>query len=311
MSALICGSFAYDTIMVFHDHFKNHILPEQVHILNVSFLVPDLRREFGGCAGNIAYNLKLLGGDGLAMGTVGRDFAPYAEWMDQNGIARDHLRVIEDSYTAQAYITTDQDDNQITAFHPGAMNFSHHNRVDDAEGVRIGLVSPDGRQGMIEHAGQFAEAGIPFLFDPGQGMPMFNGEELLRFAEQATWMAFNDYEMRLMIERTGKSHAQLASLVEAIVVTRGGEGSTIYTAGGEIEIPAAPISEARDPTGCGDAYRAGLLHGLMNDMDWETTGRIAALMGAIKIEHAGTQNHRFDREAFAARFEQAFGRRIG
>ena len=311
MSALICGSFAYDTIMVFHDHFKNHILPEQVHILNVSFLVPDLRREFGGCAGNIAYNLKLLGGDGLAMGTVGRDFAPYAEWMDQNGIARDHLRVIEDSYTAQAYITTDQDDNQITAFHPGAMNFSHHNRVDDAEGVRIGLVSPDGRQGMIEHARQFAEAGIPFLFDPGQGMPMFNGEELLRFAEQATWMAFNDYEMRLMIERTGKSHAQLASLVEAIVVTRGGEGSTIYTAGGEIEIPAAPISEARDPTGCGDAYRAGLLHGLMNDMDWETTGRIAALMGAIKIEHAGTQNHRFDREAFAARFEQAFGRRIG
>ncbi len=308
MSALICGSFAYDTIMVFHDRFKNHILSEQVHILNVSFLVPDLRREYGGCAGNIAYNLSLLGGDGLPMGTVGSDFAPYAEWMDRNGIRRDHLRVIDDAYTAQAYITTDQDDNQITAFHPGAMNFSHHNRVTDVDGIGIGMVSPDGRQGMIEHAEQFAAAGIPFVFDPGQGMPMFDGDELLRFAEQATWMAFNDYEMRLMIERTGRSLEQLAGMVEAIVVTRGGEGSTIHVGDRRIDIPAAPIEAAVDPTGCGDAYRAGLLYGLMNDMDWETTGRIAALMGAIKIEHAGTQNHRFDREAFMARFEQAFGK---
>ncbi|HFE48484.1 MAG TPA: carbohydrate kinase family protein [Chromatiaceae bacterium] len=306
MSALICGSFAYDTIMVFHDHFKNHILPEQVHILNVSFLVPDLRREYGGCAGNIAYNLMLLGGDGKPMGTVGTDFTPYAEWMDKVGVSRDQLRVIDGSYTAQAYITTDKDDNQITAFHPGAMNFSHENRVSDVAGVTIGLVSPDGRQGMIEHAEQFAEKGIPFIFDPGQGMPMFDGEDLLRFADQATWMAFNDYEMRLMVERTGKSHAQLAEMVDAIVVTRGGEGSTVYTGGKVIDIPAAPISAANDPTGCGDAYRAGLLYGLMNDMDWEMTGRIAALMGAIKIEQAGTQNHHFTRESFSERFSQAF-----
>ncbi len=306
MSALICGSFAYDTIMVFHDHFKNHILPEQVHILNVSFLVPDLRREYGGCAGNIAYNLMLLGGDGKPMGTVGTDFTPYAEWMDKVGVSRDQLRVIDGSYTAQAYITTDKDDNQITAFHPGAMNFSHENRVSDVAGVTIGLVSPDGRQGMIEHAEQFAEKGIPFIFDAGQGMPMFDGEDLLRFADQATWMAFNDYEMRLMVERTGKSHAQLAEMVDAIVVTRGGEGSTVYTGGKVIDIPAAPISAANDPTGCGDAYRAGLLYGLMNDMDWEMTGRIAALMGAIKIEQAGTQNHHFTRESFSERFSQAF-----
>ncbi len=307
MSALICGSFAYDTIMVFHDHFKNHILPEQVHILNVSFLVPDLRREYGGCAGNIAYNLKLLGGDGRPMGTVGTDFSPYAEWMDKTGVSREQLRVIDGSYTAQAYITTDKDDNQITAFHPGAMNFSHENRITDVDGVTIGLVSPDGRQGMIEHAEQFAEKGIPFIFDPGQGMPMFDGEDLLRFADKATWMAFNDYEMRLMVERTGKSHAQLAEMVEAIVVTRGGEGSTVYTGGKVIDIPAAPISAANDPTGCGDAYRAGLLYGLMNDMDWEMTGRVAALMGAIKIEQAGTQNHHFTRESFSERFSQAFG----
>ena len=307
MSALICGSFAYDTIMVFHDHFKNHILPEQVHILNVSFLVPDLRREFGGCAGNIAYNLNLLGGDGRPMGTVGKDFGPYAEWMDSCGISREHIRVLEDEYTAQAYITTDQDDNQITAFHPGAMNQSHDNRVEDANGTTVGMVSPDGRQGMIEHAEQFASAGIPFVFDPGQGMPMFDGDDLLRFAEQATWLAFNDYEAKLMQERTGKSPQQLAEMVEAMIVTRGGEGSLIYTRDRVHEIPAVSVSSLQDPTGCGDAYRAGLLYGLMNGMDWEVTGRIAGLMGAIKIEHAGTQNHSFTMDEFAQRFQASYG----
>ncbi len=307
MSALICGSLAYDTIMVFHDRFKNHILPEQVHILNVAFLVPDLRREFGGCAGNIAYNLTLLEGDGKPMGTVGNDFAPYADWMDRCGVSRDHIRVIETEYTAQAYITTDQDDNQITAFHPGAMNHSHLNRADEVEGCTLGLVSPDGRQGMIEHAAQFAEAGIPFIFDPGQGMPMFDGDELLRFADQADWLAFNDYEAKLMQERTGRSPQQLARQVRAVIVTRGGEGSQIHTSDGMIEIPAAPVERLADPTGCGDAYRAGLLYGLMNDMDWETTGRVAALMGAIKIEHAGTQNHRFTLDQFRDRFRAAFG----
>jgi adenosine kinase len=308
MSALICGSFAYDTIMVFHDQFKNHILPEQVHILNVSFLVPDMRREFGGCAGNIAYNLKLLGGDGAPMGTVGTDFQPYAEWMDKQGVSREYLKTIDGEYTAQAYITTDKDDNQITAFHPGAMNYSHLNNIGDAQNISLGLLSPDGRQGMIEHAEQFVEAGIPFMFDPGQGMPMFDGSDLLRFAEQATWLAFNDYEAKLMQERTGKTMEELATLVKAIVVTRGGEGSSIYTDGREITIPTAKAASLEDPTGCGAAYRAGLLYRLQNDMDWETTGRIASLMGAIKIENAGTQNHHFTLDEFKARFRQSFDR---
>jgi adenosine kinase len=307
MSALICGSMAFDTIMVFQDRFKNHILPDQVHILNVSFLVPEMRRNFGGCAGNIAFNLNLLGGDGLPMGTVGSDFAPYADWLERNRIRRDALREIPDAYTAQAYITTDQDDNQITAFHPGAMSFAHENRVQDIAGVSLGMVSPDGRQGMIEHAEQFAAAGIPFVFDPGQGMPMFDAADLERFVDQATWLAFNDYEAKLMHERTGRAPQQLAREVEAVIVTRGGHGSTIYADGREIAIPAAPARRLVDPTGCGDAYRGGLLYGLQQGLDWELTGRIAALMGAIKIEHAGTQNHAFGRSDFNARFREAFG----
>jgi adenosine kinase len=310
MSALICGSLAFDTIMLFHDRFKHHILPEQVHILNVSFLVPDLRREFGGCAGNIAYNLNMLGSEGKPVGTVGEDFEPYAKWMDECGVSRDHLLTVPGSYTAQAYITTDKDDNQITAFHPGAMNEAHQIDVSKIPGCSLGLVSPDGRQGMIEHAEQFAEAGVPFIFDPGQGMPMFDGDSLLRFAEQADYLAFNDYEAKLMVERTGKSLQELAQMVSAVIVTRGGEGSMIVTREETIEIPVAPAKALVDPTGCGDAYRAGLLYGLMNDMDWETTGRIAALMGAIKIEQAGTQNHFLPMEAFQARFEQAFDYRF-
>ncbi len=307
MSALICGSFAYDTIMVFHDRFRNHILPEQVHILNVSFLVPDMRREFGGCAGNIAYNLKLLGGDPLPMATVGDDFGPYADWFTRCGIEQKYIKVIPGNFTGQAFITTDMDDNQITAFHPGAMSHAHENRVTDAEGVSIGIVSPDGREGMLEHAAQFAEAGIPFIFDPGQGMPMFDGEELLRFVEQASWVALNDYESQLLQERTGKSLEELAGMVRAMIVTRGAEGSRIYADGTCIEIPTARIEAAVDPTGCGDAYRAGLLYGLVNDLDWPTTGRVAALMGALKIEHHGTQNHRFTVEEFGERFRENFG----
>ena len=307
MSALICGSFAYDTIMVFNDRFKKHILPEKVHILNVSFLVPEMRREFGGCAGNIAYNLKLLGGDPLPMGTVGRDFGPYADWMDRHGLNRTHLKVLDDTYTGQAFITTDMDDNQITAFHPGAMGMSHLNKVTDAKGVTLGIVSPDGRDGMIQHAAQFAAAGIPFIFDPGQGMPMFNGQELMVFVEQATWVTLNDYEAQLMQERTGKTLEDLAKCVRALIVTRGAEGSHIYTDGKRIEIPVVPASTINDPTGCGDAYRAGLLYGLAHNMSWETTGRIAALIGAIKIEHHGTQNHSFTRDEFAARFKNSFG----
>jgi adenosine kinase len=306
MSALICGSFAFDTIMVFHDQFKNHILPEQVHILNVSFLVPDLRREFGGCAGNIAYNLKLLGGEGKPAGTVGDDFGPYAQWMDECGISREYVQRIEGTYTAQAYITTDRDDNQITAFHPGAMNQAHQIDVSGAPGVTIGVVSPDGRQAMIDHSAQFAGSNIPFIFDPGQGLPMFEGANLLTFAEQATWLAFNDYEACLMEQRTGKDPWQLAEMVEAVVITRGGEGSSIYTRQRRYDIPPVNPKAVVDPTGCGDAYRAGLLYGLMHAMDWETIGRIAALMGTYKIEQAGTQNHYFNQEEFAARFKRVF-----
>lgn len=309
MSALICGSFAYDTIMVFHDHFKNHILPDKVHILNVSFLVPDMRREFGGCAGNIAFNLKMLGGDPLPMGTVGTDFGPYAEWMDKFGISRKYIKEV-DSYTAQAFITTDKDDNQITAFHPGAMSLSHENRVHDAEGVKLGIVAPDGRDGMLQHAEQFAELGIPFIFDPGQGMPMFNGEELLDFADKATYIALNDYEAQLFEERTGKSAHELAEMVDALIITRGGEGSHIYTKKHRHEIPIAKVKGINDPTGCGDAYRAGILHGLLNDMDWEVTGRIASLMGAIKIESTGPQNHAFTEDEFLDRFEESFGMKL-
>ncbi|MET0108449.1 MAG: carbohydrate kinase family protein [Candidatus Thiodiazotropha sp.] len=306
MSALICGSFAFDTIMVFHDHFKHHILPEQVHILNVSFLVPDMRREFGGCAGNIAYNLKMLGGEGKPVGTVGDDFAPYAKWMDECGISREQVLEVPGNYTAQAYITTDKDDNQITAFHPGAMNQAHQIDVSTIDGCTLGMVSPDGRQGMIEHAAQFAEKGVPFIFDPGQGMPMFDGDSLMTFTDQASWLAFNDYEAMLMQERTGKSLKQLAQMVRAIIVTRGGEGSEIITKDKVFSIPAAPVKAVVDPTGCGDAYRAGVLYGLMNEMDWETTGRIAALMGAIKVEQAGTQNHYVSPGEIGHRFEKAF-----
>lgn len=307
MSALICGSIAYDTIMVFHDQFKNHILPDKVHMLNVAFLVPELRRETGGCAGNIAYNLKLLGGEPKIMATVGRDFDPYADWMKKCGLDMNHIKVIDSSYTAQAFITTDRDDNQITAFHPGAMSFAHENKVEDAAGITIGMVSPDGRDGMIEHARQFVEAGVPFIFDPGQGLPMFDGEDLKRFIGQATWVTVNDYEAQLLEDRTGMSPHEIAEQVEALIITRGGEGSHIYTKQHRLEIPSAKVREINDPTGCGDAYRAGLLYGLMNDLDWQTTGRIASLLGAIKIEQHGTQNHRFTMEEFKARYRDAFG----
>ena len=309
MSALICGSFAYDTIMVFHDKFKNHILPEQVHILNVSFLVPDMRREFGGCAGNIAFNLKLLGEEPLPMGTVGNDFTPYAEWMDRFGISRQYVKEME-TYTAQAFITTDEDDNQITAFHPGAMNLSHENSVLQTNGIKLGIVAPDGRDGMLQHAEQFAEANIPFIFDPGQGLPMFSGEELLDFVDKATWVALNDYEAQLMEERTGKSPHELSEMVDALIITRGAKGSQIYTTQHRHEIPLAKASAIKDPTGCGDAYRAGLLYGLLNDLDWKTIGRIASLMGAIKIESHGTQNHAFVMDEFIDRFKENFGYRF-
>jgi adenosine kinase len=310
MTALICGSLAFDSVMVFHGRFRDHILPDRIHLLNVSFLVPSLKRNFGGCAGNIAYNLALLGGAGAPMATVGHDFAPYAAWLRERSVDLTHVREIADEYTAQAFITTDLDDNQITAFHPGAMSHSHVNRVPPGAGITLGVVAPDGRDGMLQHAAQFAEAGIPLLFDPGQGLPMFDGAELLAFVARATWVAVNDYEGQLLAERTGVPLAELARRVRALIVTRGAEGSVIHADGREITIPAARPAQVVDPTGCGDAYRAGLIYGLQNGLDWETTGRIASLLGAIKIAHAGTQHHRFTRDEFADRFRDAFGRAL-
>ncbi len=304
--ALICGSIAYDTIMVFEGRFKQHILPDKIHMLNVSFLVPHLRREFGGCAGNIAYNLRLLGDAGYPMATVGRDFGPYADWLQQAGVPTDFVKVIESEHTAQGFVTTDLDDNQIWAFHPGAMSSSHLNRVPDAGDVAIGIVAPDGRDGMVQHAAQFAAAGIPFIFDPGQGLPMFEGEALRTFISQASWLAVNDYEWQVLQQKTGWTAAQVLEHVQALIVTRGAEGSTIHTQQGEISIPSARPAAVVDPTGCGDAYRAGLIHGLLQGYEWETTGRIASLMGAIKVEARGTQNHTFTREQFEQRYQLAF-----
>ena len=306
MNTLICGSMAYDTIMVFHDRFRQHILPDQLHILNVSFLVPDMRREFGGCAGNIAYSLQLLGGRPVIMATVGQDFPPYAEHLDRLSLGRTHVTEAAGAFTAQAFITTDLDDNQITAFHPGAMMQSHRNKVGDARDIGLGIVSPDGRDGMLQHAAQFHEAGIPFVFDPGQGLPMFNGEEVMAFIHQADYVTVNDYEARLVEEKTGRSVEALSRLVKAFVVTQGAAGSTIWTDGVPTAIPSVTPEAVVDPTGCGDAYRGGLLYGIANGLDWELTGRLASLIGSIKIACRGAQNHGFTRDEIETRFQEAF-----
>ena len=306
---MICGSIAYDSIMVFPGRFADHILPDQVHILNVAFLVPKLRREFGGCAGNIAYNAKLLGAQAWPMATVGDDSQPYLDRLDQLQISRRFVRRIDGSYTAQAFITTDADNNQITAFHPGAMSDSHLNRIPNDGSVKLGIVAPDGREGMMQHAQQFTEHGIPFVFDPGQGLPMFSGEDLRWFVDRASYVAVNDYEAKMLSERTQLSPAELARRLRALIVTLGAEGSQIHANGEVLQIPVAPARDIVDPTGCGDAYRAGLLVGIEQKLEWKTIGRLAATMGSIKIEHSGGQNHRADRAAISDRFKEAFGYR--
>lgn len=306
MPTLICGSIAYDNIMVFNDHFKNHILPDQIHILNVAFLVPEMRREFGGCAGNIAYNLKLLGGKPLIMATVGDDAPPYLSRLKDLNLPTTHVRHVAGTFTAQAFITTDLSDNQITAFHPGAMGESHKNSVREAKDITLAIVAPDGRDGMLQHAKELAECEIPFIFDPGQGLPMFSGDDLLHFMQLATYACVNDYEAKLLCDRTGLSLTELATKVKALIVTRGAQGSEIYADGQRIEIPCVNASEIVDPTGCGDAYRAGLLYGIENKLDWPTTGRLASLMGAIKIAHRGGQNHRPNKDEIAQQFAKSF-----
>ena len=307
MRTLICGSLAFDTIMVFPDRFARHILPEQTHMLSVSFQISDMRREWGGCAGNIGYNLQRLGGEPVVMGALGSDGENYRERLHELGIAIDGVRVIDDAYTAQAFIITDHDDNQITAFHPGAMNRSQLNRVDDMSDIGLGIVSPDGKEGMQQHAAQFAALRIPFVFDPGQGLPLFTGDELAQMIESATYLTVNDYEAKLLSERTGWSIAEMAERLDALVVTLGGEGSIIHADGATYTIPAVAPTALVDPTGCGDAYRAGLLYGIAQRWDWQSTGNLASVMGSIKIACRGGQNHRIDRDVVAARYRQAFG----
>ena len=307
MSALICGSLAFDTIMVFPDQFKNHILPDKVHILNVSFLVPRMRREFGGCAGNIAYNLKLLGGEPVPMATVGQDFAPYREHFAEQQIDMSQIRIIDELFTPQAFITTDHDNNQITAFHPGAMMRSHDNHVKDVPGVTFGIVAPDGREGMIQNAAEFLECGIPFIFDPGQALPLFNGPELRQFIEQADYVVVNDYESNLLQQRTGWTEKDIVARTKAYITTQGPRGAIIHTPEKSFDIPPAHERRVVDPTGCGDAFRAGLIFGIEKGYDWLTVGRMSNLMGALKVEHPGTQNQRFDFAEFNEQFKQQFG----
>lgn len=310
MHTLICGSLAYDTIMVFQDQFKKHILPDKIHMLNVAFLVPEMRRNFGGTAGNIAYNLKLLHGSPMIMATVGDDFAAYAQHLRQLDLPETYITRIPDTFTGQAFITTDLDDNQITAFHPGAMNHSEQNHVRHADDISLGIVSPDGREGMLQHAGEFQQAGIPWIFDPGQAMPLFNDVELMAMIEQASYVTVNDYEAQMLIDKTGCSLDRLRASCDAFIITKGAQGAVIYTPEQEYQIPCVEPTEVVDPTGCGDAFRAGLLYGLQQNWDWQTTGQLASVMGALKIAHQGGQNHKPTLEQIQQRYQDSFNSTI-
>ena len=307
MRTLVTGSIAYDTIMVFPDRFRNHLLADQLHILNVCFLTPEMRREYGGTAGNIAYNLKLLDDDPLLMATVGQDIAPYIDRLRRLGIGAGSLKHISGQFTAQAFITTDLDNNQIIAFHPGAMNHSHENRISAELGATLAIVGPDGKEGMLQHSSQCAELGIPLVFDPGQGLPMFSGEELMEMIKFASYLAVNDYEGKMLEEKTGRKLEELARELKALVLTMGGAGSVIFANGERHEIACVAADSVLDPTGCGDAYRAGLLYGIAHGWDWQSTGRLASVMGSIKIAHRGAQNHTPSRDEISARYKNAFG----
>ena len=307
MSILVTGSIAYDTIMVFPDRFRNHLLADQLHILNVCFLTPQMRREFGGTAGNIGYNLKLLGENPLVMATVGEDIQPYLERFDELGIPTRLFTRVPGEFTAQGFITTDLDDNQITAFHPGAMNHSHTNHVRRELSARLAIIAPDGKEGMLQHARECAAAAVPFLFDPGQGLPMFSGAEIGEFLRLADYVAVNDYEGKMLEEKSGRKLEALARDVKALVCTLGAKGSVIFAAGKRYEVPCVRAEAVVDPTGCGDAYRAGLLYGIARGWDWDSTGRLGAVMGAVKIAHRGGQNHTATRDEIERRFRGAFG----
>jgi adenosine kinase len=294
MAALICGSLAFDTIMTFEGRFAEQILPQQLHILNVAFLVPSLRRDFGGCAGNIAYGLQLLGGQPLPVATLGSDGGEYLARMRQLGIDTRFVTQAVGAYTAQAMIMTDRDNNQITAFHPGAMARAHENRIAADTGAALGIIAPDGREAMQQHAAQFAQAGIPFVFDPGQQLPMFSGEELRGFIAQASWVAVNDYEGKMLCERTGSSLADISRQVRGLIVTLGAQGCEVWQQGERAHVPPVPAARVEDPTGCGDAWRAGLLHGLERGWPLTRCAELGNRLGALKIAQRGPQNYTLD-----------------
>ena len=311
---LVSGSVAFDTIMVFDGHFKDHILPDQVHMLNVSFLTPRLKKEFGGCAANIAYNLVGLGGQATVLATIGHDADGYLGRLNKLGIDTSAVLQIGEEFTAQAFITTDLADNQIIAFHPGAMSMAHQVSAlsaakagSDTPGDCLCIVGPNGKEAMEQHARECASAGIPFIFDPGQGLPMFDGPDLQRFIEQANAVTVNDYEAKLMVERTGWSETEIAAKLEALIVTRGGEGSDVYADGTKTTVAAISIGQAVDPTGCGDAFRGGLLFGLSQGWSWLKSTQLGSVMGGLKIEHQGPQNHAVEPAAIAERFASNYG----
>jgi len=308
-TSLICGSIAIDTILQFPGRFDSILLADQLHKVNVSFLAPTMRTEFGGCAPNIAYNLQMLGGAPRIVGVMGQDNAAYMERFRKLGLSTDNILIKPEAYNAQCFVTADEDNNQINAFHPGAMSYAHENDVAKAGPAALAIISPDGHLGMKKHAVDLAKLQIPFIFDPGQQLPMFSGEELIEFINQATYVTANDYEIELLMDRTGLTVPDIAGRLEALIITRGEKGSEIYTGGQRIEIPAVPVDAAIDPTGCGDAYRAGLLFGITKGWKWETTGRLASLLGAIKIASKGAQNHKLTAAEIADRFEAAFGYR--
>ncbi|SEF20499.1 carbohydrate kinase family protein [Variovorax sp. NFACC27] len=297
MAAVICGSLAFDTIMTFEGRFADQILPDQLHILNVSFLVPTLRRDFGGCAGNIAYSLNALGGAALPMATLGSDGATYLERMRSLGISTEFVRQLDDTFTAQAMIMSDVDNNQITAFHPGAMQQAHITKVAARDDIKLGIIAPDGRDAMLQHAEQFAAAGIPFVFDPGQGLPMFDGEALRHFVELASWVVVNDYEGKMLSQRTGWSLAEISKRVRGLVVTLAAEGCEVWTNGKREHVPGVVATEVVEPTGCGDAWRGALLFGLEKGWSLAQCAALGNKVGAIKIAQRGPQNYEIDRKA--------------
>ncbi len=307
MSSLICGSLAYDTITAFDGRFADHILPDKVHMLNVAFLVPSMRKDFGGCAGNIAYTMRLLGGEPVVLATLGSDGVDYEQRLDGLGISRRHVRVIADSLTAQAHIITDRDDNQITSFHPGAMQFAHTQPVPRQSGLRLGIIAPDGRQAMLEHAEQMAQAGLPFVFDPGQGLPMFGTEELRRFVELAAWVVVNDYEGAMLAERCGWSLQRIAGQVRGLVVTRGAQGCDVYEGESQTRVAARPAARVVDPTGCGDAFRAALLWALEAGWPLLDACRLGNVLGARKVACGGPQNHSCSLDQALQDFRSAYG----